>query len=1058
MHIASAMQNLRAMARRWLPRGGGAARASLGFAAALLAAPMAHAGFTNGDFETGNLTGWTSSDYINNKVGTFPPLTKSHLNLAARGAATPAVVTGVVNAAPGTGTAPDAALPNGKFEIPFQGNYSARVNARGDSGRAGGIYQEATMQLSDVDPVDGKVHVRMALSPVIEAATHPYTDQPYFFIEVRNKTKGTQLFYTFNFSNQPGAPWQKVGSYEFTGWQAIDVAPGNGLLDVGDLVSVEIIAAGCEVGQGGHSGEVYVDTIGPFFAGLSVAATGPTTSKPGDNVTYTYNYGNTSGVMVFDGKVVIKAPQGLVAGASATRPSVSDFRNATYVTSSGATCAQGPVGTLTCDVGTLADKANGSFNITWTVPGDASTASPTNMLNHGDYAMSATGASTVRGPMVQTQLLGSGSSLTDLAVTVTDGVSAVAPNGALTYTVTVTNNGPLPVTGAPLAQTVATGMTVGSWTCAAAGAGSGACSAGAGTGLISPGALTLDIPVGESITLTVQATAGASGNATTAFHVDPPASITDSNTSNNTAGDTNNIGTLHTLAVTKSGTGTGSVVSSTRDLVCDNSASPVCSVAVADGNVKILTAAASPGSIFKGWTSGPCAGTSVNPCTVPAMTGDVTADAEFIKAYIVTPTLSGGGGTIGPNTPQQVEEGGSKVFTLTPGAGRFTVIANPPVGTACTGTLNTSVSPNTYTVTPVTADCGFTVSFVTGVTLTSSVTGGNGTIGPLGASSPLVPGSNSTVYTLTPAPGYAPIVGGTCKGTLDLGANTYTVTNATADCTVVASFTNDPVTVTSAVNGGNGSIDTTGTVNLPRGSNRAYTFTPAPGYYPLVTGNCPGRLVGNTYTVDPVNADCAFAVAFTNQTVNITGTVSSGLGSITPPGTTTVAQGGGLTYIATPGSGNVAVFGGNCPGTRVGNAFTVANAQANCNVDVKFVATAAAVTVVTSVPGGNGTVTTPGQNVAGETVLGLGDSRVWTVTPAPGYVPRLMPGATCTGTLSTTAPYTYTVTNATNCTASFAFVASSTAHAIPTLSEWGMIILTALMALVFVGARRRQMR
>ncbi len=188
------------------------------------------------------------------------------------------------------------------------------------------------------------------------------------------------------------------------------------------------------------------------------------------------------------------------------------------------------------------------------------------------------------------------------------------------------------------------------------------------------------------------------------------------------------------------------------------------------------------------------------------------------------------------------------MFTLNPDPGKYPVIKPPAAGTACTGTL----SGNTYTVNPVTADCGFTVKFVSGVTLTSSVTGGNGTIGPLGASSPLVPGSNSTVYTLTPAPGYAPIVGGTCKGTLDLGANTYTVTNATADCTVVASFTNDPVTVTSAVNGGNGSIDTTGTVNLPRGSNRAYTFTPAPGYYPLVTGNCPGRLVGNTWRKIPV--------------------------------------------------------------------------------------------------------------------------------------------------------------------------------------------------------------
>ena len=476
---------------------------------------------------------------------------------------------------------------------------------------------------------------------------------------------------------------------------------------------------------------------------------------------------------------------------------------------------------------------------------------------------------------------------------------------------------------------------------------------------------------------------------------------------------------------------------------------------MAEGDEVRLTPVAHAGSIFKGWTG--CTSTSGNVCVITVGTTDVTATANFAKAYIVTPAVDpAGGGSIGPNTPQQVEEGGSKVFTLNPDPGKYPVIKPPAAGAACTGTL----SGNTYTVNPVTADCGFTVEFVTGVTLTSSVTGGNGTIGPLGATGPLPPGNNSTVYTLTPVAGYTPVVGGTCSGTLS--GNTYTVTNAASNCTVVASFTNDPVTVTSSVNGGNGSIDTVGTVNLARGGARTYSFTPAPGYLPLVTGNCPGTLVGNTYTVTPVNANCAFNVTFTNQTVDITGTVIGGGGSITPSGTTTVARGGGLTYTATPGVGNVAVYDGTCPGIRTGNTFSVTNAQSSCGVNVRFVPAAGAITVTTNVPGGNGTVTTPGQNSAGETVLAIGDTRVWTVTPAAGFVPRLIAGSTCAGTLSPTAPYTYTVNAAAaSCVANFAFVAagpgSGGATSIPTLSEWGLIILSALMALFALGMRRRQM-
>ena len=53
---------------------------------------------------------------------------------------------------------------------------------------------------------------------------------------------------------------------------------------------------------------------------------------------------------------------------------------------------------------------------------------------------------------------------------------------------------------------------------------------------------------------------------------------------------------------------------------------------------------------------------------------------------------------------------------------------------------------------------------------------------------------------------------------------------------------------------------------------------------------------------------------------------------------------------------------------------------------------------------------------------------------------------------------TYTVPNVTaNCAMVFSFAALPSAASIPTLGEWGLIILSGLMGLFVVGMRRRRM-
>ena len=294
-------------------------RATLRLATALLMTSTAHAEFQNGSFEQ-DWTGWTVSPLrVANSIPVFPPTKFEDLGTVPWVAADPAVSVVVGSTvAPNTG---------GALTTPLFGNKSARVGDGRTQYRGAQIRQTATMNVGDIDPADGKVHVRFAVAPVLNAPSHPGNQQPYSFVEVKNITKGTQLFYTFNFANQTGVAWQAVGSYQFSNWQALDVSPGAGVLDVGDQVEVIIVSGGC--GQSGHGGLVYVDSgqglttlPGPFVtatapeyvvrsdAGADTPATPPATPPAGQRtVTYNYHYSNGGDAPMPSSQVVLRSPQ-----------------------------------------------------------------------------------------------------------------------------------------------------------------------------------------------------------------------------------------------------------------------------------------------------------------------------------------------------------------------------------------------------------------------------------------------------------------------------------------------------------------------------------------------------------------------------------------------------------------------------------------------------------------------------------------------------------------------------------------------------------------------------
>ncbi|MCT7951392.1 DUF11 domain-containing protein, partial [Ancylothrix sp. C2] len=174
----------------------------------------------------------------------------------------------------------------------------------------------------------------------------------------------------------------------------------------------------------------------------------------------------------------------------------------------------------------------------------------------------------------------------DLTISKTDNLTTVNPGNPITYTVTVTNNGPLNVAGASVTDTIPAEITGVNWTCAVT-SGTGTCGAANGTG--NNINTTVNLNSGASATYTIIGTVSptATGTLTNTATVSPPAGVTDPNPANNTATDTTTVTppTTADLAIAKTDNlstinpgGTSSYVIT----VTNNGPSTVNSLTVAD--------------------------------------------------------------------------------------------------------------------------------------------------------------------------------------------------------------------------------------------------------------------------------------------------------------------------------------------------------------------------------------------------------------------------------------------------------------------------------------------
>ncbi|HEU4612087.1 MAG TPA: choice-of-anchor Q domain-containing protein [Kofleriaceae bacterium] len=417
----------------------------------------------------------------------------------------------------------------------------------------------------------------------------------------------------------------------------------------------------------------------------------------------------------------------------------------------------------------------------------------------------------------------------------------------------------------------------------------------------------------------------------------------------------------------------------------NGSISPAGPIAVDHGSSTSFTLTPAANYHVAG-VGGTCGGSLAgNTYTTNAITIDCTVIASFaIDTHTVTPSVSGGNGTISPSTPQSVNHGASTSFTLTPAANHHVA--------SVAGTCGGNLAGNVYTTHAVTADCSVVASFAIDThTVTPSVSGGNGTVSP--STPQTVDHGATTSFTLTPAANYhVGAVTGTCGGSL--AGNVYTTNAVNADCTVVASFAIDTHTVTPSVSGGNGTISPSTPQSVDHGATTSFTLTPAANYHVgTVTGTCGGSLAGNVYTTNAVDADCTVVASFAIDTHTVTPSVSGGNGTISPSTPQTVDHGATTSFTLTPDANyHVGTVTGTCGGSLAGNVYTTNAVDADCTVIASFAIDTH--TVTPSVCCGNGTISpsTP-QNID------HGATTTFTLTPASSYHIVDVTG-TCGGSLA----------------------------------------------------------
>lgn len=386
----------------------------------------------------------------------------------------------------------------------------------------------------------------------------------------------------------------------------------------------------------------------------------------------------------------------------------------------------------------------------------------------------------------------------------------------------------------------------------------------------------------------------------------------------------------HTVTVTPSGNGAGTVSSTPGGLSCPGA----CSLTVAEGAQVALTAVAQSSSVFLGWSGGGCTGTG--SCIVTAGSDqNVTASFGLQRSLLVT-VVGSGTGTV-TSSPGGISCGADCAEIYPPGTS-VTLTASAAAdsrfvgwtGGGCTGTGTCVVTVNDAVMVEARFERLVRSLMVNRTGL------GTGTVASLvgiacgGTCSATVPDGTSVVLTATPDAGSL-FAGwsGPCTGTNQICSFTIH-----GDVTAGAQFDRKRHTVTVMPSGnGGGTVTSTpgglacpGTCSLTVDEGTQVTLTASPRSGSVFVGWSGGGCGGTGPCVMTVNSDqnvnASFALNLSlvvTKTGSGTGTVTSSPNGIACGPTCTASFPQGTVVTLTAAAATESRFsgwaGGGCSGT-----------------------------------------------------------------------------------------------------------------------------------------------
>ncbi|HMK61866.1 MAG TPA: fibronectin type III domain-containing protein [Dissulfurispiraceae bacterium] len=156
----------------------------------------------------------------------------------------------------------------------------------------------------------------------------------------------------------------------------------------------------------------------------------------------------------------------------------------------------------------------------------------------------------------------------------------------------------------------------------------------------------------------------------------------------------------YSLAITRGGTGSGTVMSSPTGISCGTS----CSSSYSPGSVITLTAAPNANSVFAGWSGGGCSGKGTCSLTINSNTSITATFTQQSNTYTITAS-AGTGGSIDPAGTITATKGASQTYSVTPASGYS--IASVTVDGASVGAVSS------YTFSKITAKHTIVAAFKT---------------------------------------------------------------------------------------------------------------------------------------------------------------------------------------------------------------------------------------------------------------------------------------------------------------------------------------------------------